>query len=107
MFSLRKESQLPTLGRIVWMGAGPALMAICLVLLFDARRTSWFMMLDVVFAAALLITIGGRWLEHQGADPRTANYEPATSAHLKRYVIVTATAAIALWVIVKLVAVYF
>ncbi len=107
MFSLKKESQLPILGRIVWIGAGPALMAICLVLMFDARETAWFMMLDVLFVAALLITIGGRWLEHQGTDPRTANYEPATSAHLGRYVIVTATAAFALWAIVKVLAVNY
>lgn len=107
MVTLRKESQLPVIGRIVWMGAGPAFMAVCLVLMLNAKDSRWLTALDVLFAVALLLTIGGRWIEYRGPDPRTANYEPATTGQLTRYIIVTASAAIALWALLKLITVYW
>ena len=48
----------------------------------------------------------GRWVEFQGGQPLNSSGEPATSADLKRFVVVGGAVGAALWVIVNLVANY-
>lgn len=59
--------------------------------------------MDGLYGLALAATIAGRCIEFQGGDPRTATYEPATKAHLRRYVAGVVIVAAAIWVTAKIV----
>lgn len=103
MVAMRDQSQIPVLGRILWMMVGPAMMALCLVGTMHTPRSGWLNISDGLYGVALAATIFGRWVEFQGGDPRTATYEPATAAHLRRYTVAALAVSLAVWLTAKLI----
>jgi hypothetical protein len=90
------------LSRVFWMLPGPLLFVLLLSKVVDSGG-GWVTPLD----AACLVVLGllplARWLEFRGGDPRTSTGEPATEAHLRKYVIVTLLVGLAAWMVAKLV----
>ena len=41
----------------------------------------------------------GRWLEFRGGQPKTSTGEPATAADLRRYLLMTSTLGIVVWIV--------
>ena len=70
-------------GRIAWMAIGP--LALFMSALAIARRDSWLTGPDLVYLTALGSMVAGRWVEFWAGDARTADWEPATPAHVRRY----------------------
>lgn len=102
MVAARNESQLPIIGRLVWMMAGPALLLLCTVQILNSRAGSWIKVSDALFFLVLVSMFLGRWVEHRGGSPRNGLGEPATAGDLRRYVITTAFVGIAIWVAANL-----
>jgi len=102
MVAARNESQLPIVGRLVWMLAGPALLLLCTVQIVSSRVESWIKVSDALFFLVLLSMLLGRWVEHRGGNPLNSLGEPATAGDLRRYLISTAVIGIAIWVAANL-----
>lgn len=87
--------------RVFWMGLGPAFCAILAVNIANHWK-GWFTPTDFAF----FIVLGGlpiaRWLEFRAGDPTTSTGEPATPAHLRRYVITTLALGLGAWVFANL-----
>ena len=77
------------LARLFWMMFGPILLAVFAYLIIKTGN-GWLTRFDFAFLAILGGVILARWLEFRGGNPRTAEGEPATAAHLRRYVIAVA-----------------
>jgi hypothetical protein len=106
MVAVRSDSQLILLGRVFWMMAGPAMLLLCTILILSPPGTGWHTAADIVYWIALAGMIGGRWLEYQGGNPRTGTGEPATPAHLWRYMLAVALIGPAVWVVANVVSNY-
>ncbi|MCI0381313.1 MAG: hypothetical protein L0215_27320 [Gemmataceae bacterium] len=92
--------------RLTWMLFGPfALMfaAFSIVRLGE----SWLTAADIAFFVILGVMLLGRYLEFQSGQAQTASGEPATRAHLVRYLTVMPVVAIGAWVLLNLVAVHW
>jgi len=94
-------STLAPLGRITWMLICPmVLLPITLSILLRSR--GWFTIVDFAYFVVLGLALLGRWLEFRGGNPRTAYDEPATPAHLRRYLVVAPLGGLALWVLANI-----
>jgi hypothetical protein len=65
------------------MAIGP--LALFLSALAIARRDSWLTAPDLTYLFALGVMVVGRWVEFWAGDARTADWEPATAGHVRRY----------------------
>lgn len=63
----------------------------------------WLTSRDFAFFIVLAATIFGRYLEFRGGDPRTLTGEPATPAHLRRYVAAALCIGLAVWLLANLI----
>ncbi len=90
------------LGRLSWMMVGPFVLAICAVSIAQ-RGGGSLSPLDLVYVLVLCGMLIGRWSEFRLSRPLTATGEPATAAHLRRYVRATGGLGLAIWVAAKLV----
>lgn len=106
MPTLQQNSQLVLIGRVTWMMFGPAILLICAIMIVGSPGTGWKTGADIVYLFGLLATIGGRWIEHLGGNPRNAMGEPSTDRELRRYIIATAIAGTAIWVAANIVSNY-
>ncbi len=88
--------------RLMWMFIGPLSLGI-IIYQTISQRDGWFVSRDIVFAIALALTIGARWLEIRRGAGETATGEPATMEHFKRYVAVLFPVAAVLGVAAKIV----
>jgi len=88
--------------RLMWMFIGPLSLGI-IIYQTIARRDGWFVFRDVVFAAALALMIGARWLEVRSGAGETATGEPATMEHFRRYAAVLLPVTVVLWVAAKII----
>ncbi len=88
--------------RLVWMFAGPLSLGI-IVYQTVSQSDGWLVFRDGVFAVALALMIGARWLEVRSGTAETATGEPATMEHFKRYVMILLPLAAALWIAAKVV----
>jgi hypothetical protein len=83
-----------------WMFGGPMLL-----LMFSYQIASkgggWFTVIDAVFFVLLGSLLLARWAEFRGGSPQTADGEPATAAHLRRYAIAAGGLGLVVWVIAK------
>jgi hypothetical protein len=61
------------------------------------QRSRTFGPADAAYAVSLGAMLLGRWLEFRGGAPLTADGEPATAAHLRRYVFWTTALGAAVW----------
>jgi hypothetical protein len=82
-------------GRLTWMLIGPA--ALFLTGLAVVRGSGWLTWPDLAYMAALGVTILGRWVEYLAGDPRTADGEPATAAHVRRYSLAAVVIGLGVW----------
>jgi hypothetical protein len=98
-------SLLGVLGRLMWMFIGPLTL---LVLTFTIVRTgqSWLTGVDIAYLIILGCMLLGRWLEFQGGNPQTATGEPASQAHLRRYLLVASLTGLAVWAAANVVGLY-
>jgi hypothetical protein len=90
------SSALAALGRLTWMLLGPMALLLATLSLFTRGRST-FGTADGAFFAALGAMLLGRWLDFRGGTPLTADGEPATAAHLRRFVLWTTVAGAAIW----------
>jgi hypothetical protein len=100
---MEKQSTHPVtalVGRLAWMLLGPA--ALFMSAMAIARRDGWLTAPDVTFMAALGIMVLGRWAEYWAGDARTADWEPVTPAHLRRYTVVVLVGGAGIWAAINL-----
>jgi hypothetical protein len=96
MASTESTSALGILNRMVWMFIGPA----TLVLVAYGLATNpkgWLGTSGIVFLVTLLVVIAAR-----SFDPHTSEGEPTTSAHLRRYSIITFGIGLAAWAVANM-----
>ena len=89
-------------GRLSWMIVGPFALAICAFSITE-RRDGWFSALDLIYFLVLSGMVLGRWTEFQCGRPLTASGEPATAAHLRRYIAGLSTLGLGIWIAANLV----
>lgn len=90
-------------GRLTWMMLGPMALALVTFALFSKGSSSgWFTAWDITYFAVLGTILLGRCLEFRGGNPQMADGQPATRAHLRRYVVVTTAVGVLVWVVVNL-----
>jgi hypothetical protein len=88
--------------RFMWMFIGPLILG-SVVYQTVAQRDGWFVFRDIVFAIALALMIGARWLEIRTGAGETATGEPATVEHFKRYAMILVPVAAVVWTVAKVV----
>jgi hypothetical protein len=106
MVTIRSDSQLLVVGRIFWLMMGPAILLLSAILILNSPRRGWFTAPDFVYWTALIGMMVGRWIEHQGENPRNGLGEPATANDLHRYITATAIVGTVVWVAANLVSNY-
>lgn len=84
--------------RMFWMFPGPMLL-LMLAYQIASKGGGWFTVIDAVFFTVLGALLLARWAEFRGGSPQTAEGEPATLAHLRRYVIAAGALGLVVWVI--------
>lgn len=90
------------LARLIWFGIGPAIMLI-LAAVNTERGGGWMSTIDVAYFVVLGATILARVVDFKTGNPQTATGEPATSAHLRRYVPGILLVAIGVWSVTNLI----
>jgi hypothetical protein len=89
------------LGRVFWMLLGPALLLVLTVVIIS-QWSGWVTGTDVAYFIILGLMVLGRWLEFRSGTPLTATGEPATPAHLRRFIIGVLVGGTAVWVAANL-----
>lgn len=89
------------LARMFWMMLGPILLAVFTYLIIKTGN-GWMTRMDVAYLGILAGILLARWLEFRGGNPRTAEGEPATPAHLRRYIIAVSLLGVAIWIVANL-----
>lgn len=84
------------------MMIGPAILFL-LALTIARDSSGWFTRKDIAFLAVLGGMILGRFLEFRGGDPRTADGQPATREHLRRYALAILPIGLAVWAVANLI----
>jgi hypothetical protein len=83
----RRTTTVPALfGRLLWMMVGPFTLFL-LALAIAEQRGGLLTLPSLAFFPVLGITMLGRWLEFRVGHPVTATGEPATTEHLRRYLL--------------------
>jgi len=80
---------------------GPLVLVLFLYKIIE-RGGGWLTSSDVGFLVVLAGLPIARWIEFRAGDPRTSTGEPATQAHLKKYITVALFVGMAAWVAAKL-----
>ena len=106
MAAARTDSLLALMGRIFWMTIGPAGLVICAAVILMSPGTGWHTAADITYLAMLAGMLMGRYAEHKGGSPRNTMGEPSSAGELRRYVVTTLIAGVAMWVVVNLVSNY-
>jgi hypothetical protein len=68
-----------------------------------SRGGGWLTPYDIGYFVVLGAMFLGRGLEFLGGNPQTADGEPATAAHLQRYLLVGAVVGLAVWVVANVI----
>lgn len=104
------ESGTNTLGvvvsRLTWMLIGPLVLFLTTYFILTSG-TGWRTVADVVFFVALGAMMLGRWIEFRRGAPQTATGEPATPAHLRRYIAALAIGGPLVWIAANVVGNHF
>jgi hypothetical protein len=101
MAASQAASVLAVFGRITWMLLGPVALVLATFGIVN-RGEGWVTAPDILYFTILGLMFLGRWLEFRGGNPQTADGQPATPEHLRRYLIVGAGAGLAIWVFANL-----
>lgn len=94
------------LARVFWMLLGPMALVLTAMAVLRAGR-GWLTGADVAYLSFLAAVLLARWFEFRAGDPQTADGEPATAQDLRRYLVVTTTVGLVVWVALNLVANYW
>lgn len=89
------------IGRLVWM-VGPAALLV-LILVIAGNGGGWLGGKSIAYLVILAGILAGRFLEFCGGDPRTADGQPATPAHLRRYVAAMVAVGLAAFALANLI----
>lgn len=89
------------LGRLTWMLLGPFFLVLTIFAIVRGEK-SWWTGADLTFFVVLAAMLLGRCLEFRGGHPETASGEPATPAHLRRYLVVAGAGGLLAWVAANL-----
>lgn len=106
MIAKRPSPFVVMLGRLFWMMLGPMLLAV-LTFVIIRNGSGWLTPADLAFLLILGGLVLGRWIEFQGGNPQTATGEPATPAHLRRYVLSVVPLGLSVWILANLIGNYF
>ncbi len=96
---------LAILGRVFWMMLGPMLLVL-MTFMIATTGNGWLTHADFGFLGILVAIMIARWLEFRGGNPQTAEGQPATPAHLRRYLIAVVVLGLGLWVMANVVGNY-
>lgn len=90
------------LARLFWIFVGPLALA---VLAFAIVKTGngWLTGPDFAFLGLLAGVMLARCLEFRGGHAQTADGEPATPAHLRRYLVGATLIGLAVWVVANVI----
>ncbi|MGQ0634828.1 MAG: hypothetical protein ACT4QC_09475 [Planctomycetaceae bacterium] len=99
---MQSTSGLAPLGRLFWMMIGPAILFL-LALAISRDGGGWFTAKDIGFLAALAGIVLGRFIEFRGGDPRTADGQPATQSHFRRYAALVVSIGLGVWAAANLI----
>jgi hypothetical protein len=88
--------------RLHWMFVGPMLAALVAYQIL-MQRGGWWTRTDFVFVLLVASLPFARWLEFRGGMPQTAEGEPATPDHLRRYAVGTLITGSIAWVVVHVI----
>ena len=92
-------------GRLFWMMVGP--LALVLTTYFIVTSgTGWTTTADFLFFIILGGMILGKWLEFRGGSPETQTGERATTADLRRYILMVVIAGPAVWIVANILGSY-
>ena len=89
------------LGRIFWMMVGPMILA-ALTISIVKIGNGWFTTADFAFLGVLAALVLARYFEFQAGDPQTSDGRPATSAHLRNYVLGAILLGLGVWAFANL-----
>ena len=99
------NSCVATLSRLYWMMVGPIILGM-MAFVIARDGNGWLTAADFGYFGALALTMMARWLEFRGSNPQTADGQPATSGHLRRYLMMLSVIGIASWVLANIVGNY-
>ena len=86
------------LARLLWMMAGPIILALLAVAIAE-QHGGWLALTSLAYLLILGVMMFARWFEFRVGYPMTATGEPATEEHLRRYVLITSIVGLAAWVL--------
>lgn len=86
--------------RLTWAMLGP-LVFVVLVWSIGSRRQGWLTWLDAPYAAVVVLMMLARWVEHRSGTATTLTGEPATAEQCRRYMVILPIAAVAAWIVAK------
>lgn len=99
---MKPASGITPFGRVFWMMIGPAILFL-LALTIARQGGGWFTPKDIGFLLVLAGMVVGRFVEFRGGDPRTADGEPATPGHLRRYIATIIPIGLGIWAVANLI----
>jgi len=88
-------------GRLFWMMIGPLSLVLTIYYIVTSG-TGWRTFADVLYFVILIGMMFGKWLEFRGGNPQTSAGDPATPAHLRRYIVTLVIAGPVVWAIANL-----
>ena len=106
MVAARSDSLAVLLGRIFWALVGPVLLAVYAAMILSSPGRGWLTAADAGYLLVLGGMILGRYIEHRGGNPRNSMGEPSAPGDLRRYVQITLSAGLSLWVAANMISNY-
>jgi len=91
---------LAVLGRLTWMLFGPLAVVLSAITLVGKDK-ALLSLADAGYFTALAAMLLGRCVEFSSGHALTATGEPATTSHLRRYLIGAAAIGLGVWLLVK------
>jgi hypothetical protein len=91
--------------RLYWMFLGPMLLLLVAFGITNGRD-GWLSPQSLAFVGMFALLLVCRWAEFHAGGATTAEGEPATAAHLRRYLLIATLIGSAVWVAANLVGAY-
>ena len=106
MPSTQSTSMLAFAARWYWMMLGPLILGL-LAFSIITNGNGWLTRADIAFLVLLGVLLMSRWLEFHEGNPETATGEPATTNHLRRYLLYATLLGLSGWVLANLMGNYW
>jgi hypothetical protein len=98
-------SFLGIVARLFWMMIGPAVLAVLAYNIVNIG-SGWLTPVDYGYLAILAAVGLARWFEFHCGNPQTAQGEPATPEHLRRYLLGLFGVGLLIWIVANVVGNY-